>query len=159
MNCPKCAGPDFQALSFIYQQGLSFTDTSSAGLGLAGRGVGVFGAKTKGTTTTALALQAAPPAKKRTGTLVFLTIVSLLLIGATPFALIGVGLFGFAAFGMISWNKKEWPALYDAWLQRFMCLRCGTIVASLPNIPIMREAISTDEAIAFEARQKNVLGE
>jgi len=157
MNCPRCQGPDFQALSFVYQNGLSFTSGTTTGVGFAGAGVGVFGAKTKGTSTTALAMQAAPPAKRKFGAQAFFLFVSLLMASTYPAAWIGVALFGFAIYNSVKWNKIDWVALYNTWLQQFMCLRCGTIVTALQAQPPARAPLSVTPAPTLSGGDAQIL--
>lgn len=152
MQCPRCQGPDFQALSFIFQSGLTYNQSSSSGVGgLAGGGVGAYGGKIKGTSTTALAMRAAPPVKKKYGWFIGLAIVSFFFVSSYAAASLGVALFGFLAYRQIKWNKTTWPGLYDGWLHQFMCTRCGSIVDSL------EAATPQSERIAVQTNQPTPL--
>lgn len=80
MFCSNCGGTNLRKLSLVHEMGLTFVNGTASGVGVgAGRrgiGVGVSTVRSRGAHTTATAMRAAPPAKKRYGWAAFFLIVS-----------------------------------------------------------------------------------
>jgi hypothetical protein len=143
LACPKCTSGEVRKLSMIYNEGLSIintrTQSSAAGIGFSGGGVG-FGsshgsAHTTGRQQTALSKQASPPAKKHTilwgGASVIMaiwTLTSFFPITFGSFILLGLTALG-VRLTLKAWqfNRDEYPDMYAKWEQSFMCNRCGEV--------------------------------
>ena len=144
MKCPKCGSESVRSFKVIHELGTSSIETTSSGtmtgVGFgsgSGVAVGTISGTTKGTQQTDAARQAAPPGKRKSPAAI--GFAALLGIGALIrccFSFSGLMLF----FGILllvganvvtgvaeKWNTKEWPKLYENWLNSFKCLQCGQV--------------------------------
>ncbi len=141
MNCRACGSDRLRKLSLVYESGLSFTQSTTRGIGV-GVGAMVGGGQTSGSQMTALSARAAPPARKQYSAQLALGAAAGALAFAYPIAWIAAVLFFAVAAQAIHWNSTTWPQLYSSWGELFMCERCGA--TSLPSTePIAVRAAST----------------
>jgi hypothetical protein len=126
MHCPVCNSEDLRRFAVLHQTGMSVIDTRSLGAGFAG-GIGVGGARTRGTQTSMMSIRTAPPVKQHYGKWV---------VGACIFAFIAfvahaygwlilTAVFGAVAYQRSNWNSLTFPGLMAQWNASFMCQRCG----------------------------------
>ena len=124
--CPHCHSDNIQKCSIVYKNGTSnhqYTTTVN------GNEV-----ETSGVEHTTLAKEVAPPAKKETswGAMVILGLVAVfcLLDGIFWIGVIA-GLLALGCYGSSSeaakFNEQEYPALYQQWLNTYICNRCGHV--------------------------------
>lgn len=133
MQCNKCGSDHTQRLEVIFEGGTQTINTASktAGAGLGGAfGIGGAVTKTSGTSQSALAQKATPPAKQNTliglcglGGFFFIggSFVGTLVGLAT---LAGGAYLGYRAY---QYNANTWPGLYQRWHESWMCQKCGNI--------------------------------
>lgn len=131
-ECPNCHSDNIQRYEVAFQNGISSVDTTTAGVGVAGRlGVGV--AKTSGTQQSALSQTVAPPAKKGyLGKVILCFFLSLFGAGAggsmggivSTVILVGT-LYFFVYKSTYLWNRDVHPQLMEQWQHSYLCLRCG----------------------------------
>lgn len=132
MQCSKCGSDNTQRLEVIFDGGTQNIDTSSktAGAGFGGAlGLGGAVTKTKGTSQTALAQKAAPPAKRPLQWVIIGFLLGFLLLGNGAIV-VGVALLaitGFLGYKAYQYNSQEWPGLYKHWKDCWMCHKCGDI--------------------------------
>ena len=137
--CPHCGSDQVQRYSVAFAGGISDVNTNSVGVGLTGNGLGVGGAKTRGTAQTALSMSVAPPAKKGYGKEI-LKAFGIVIVAN----LVLMSIFGNNAFsGILSWaaaiaylyfhtykvyydyNKNIWPKEMEEWQHSWLCMKCG----------------------------------
>lgn len=131
--CSRCQSDNVQKLSMAYESGISDVNTKTKGFSLGGGGLNFGGAKTKGTSQTALSKRTAPPRKY---SYVWPFIFGLLsafitdvFLPTPPFVtkIVFVGVVGGLLFRSISFNRNQWPSLYKIWSNSFICGKCGEI--------------------------------
>lgn len=141
--CPKCNDENVQRLSVAFESGISDVHTSTSGtaigFGRGGIGIGIGSSKTQGTAQTALSQRAAPPQKASylrivkywfIGALIGAVVLGILNVSKFIEDLFGYGIFIVAAFALLqafSFNKNQWPGLFQKWQQSYICLKCGNI--------------------------------
>lgn len=137
MQCPSCNSDNCQRLEVTYDGGTQNVNTQSntAGVGIAGGGLGVGAANTSttGVIRSRLAEKAAPPQKGRyiyaiisIFILWFLWSVSQTFIWQTVFFLLIVACF-YWIYTVFNFNSKTFPNLYAFWQKQWICLKCGEI--------------------------------
>ena len=132
MNCPNCKSDQTARLQAIYEAGTS--ETSMSGYTLRGTG-GFFTGS--GVSQTLAAQKAAPPEMKSALVpIVFFILfglisLSFLVLGEPMIVYIlgGVWLAVFLPifYGIWKYNAHIWPGAYQAWLQCWLCSKCGTL--------------------------------
>jgi hypothetical protein len=144
MNCTNCKSDNTQKLEVVFENGTNHINTKSktVGTSLFNPIGGLMGAKTstKGVSMSSAATKAAPPTMKG-----FRASVILILIGAiwtymntlNSFdfigAIIGIAVISggvFLGYKRNQYNKDTFPPLYNAWLNSWMCNKCGTIFST-----------------------------
>lgn len=145
--CPQCHSENVQSFEIIYNQNLSTSNHTTAGVGMTlGGKLGGGVAKTTGTSVTALGETVAPPAKAAAdkfgcGTVIIVilatTALQLLLYFISPTLSEKAGILWIPACIFIyiqrknkqkeaeKWNQEVWPKLYDEWRHSYMCMKCG----------------------------------
>ncbi|BBI99297.1 hypothetical protein FGKAn22_09900 [Ferrigenium kumadai] len=133
MQCPKCNSENTQRLEVVFHGGTQEINTTGTTVGGAhGGAFGIGGAvtKTKGQSQSILAQKSAPPSKKSFKAAVILFVIGILMLGgqgATAFLgflLIAAG--AYLGYKNFQFNSKEWPSLYQQWLDSWLCHKCGT---------------------------------
>ena len=132
--CPACASLDVQKVLLVYSSGTNTILAATTGIGAGGLGVGT----TFGVSQSQLAGRLAPPPRKQPNGMfraIFAGIFLAVVLG--PFfdstILFGTAfLSGFWGAYVIKkeaarYNEEEYPALYQQWAKRFVCLRCGLV--------------------------------
>lgn len=133
--CSSCQSDNVQKLSLAYESGISDVNTKTKGVSFGGGGLNFGGAKTKGTSQTALSKRTAPPRKY--------SYIKPLLIGLLASFIADIALtslnipwLGYAVLAVVSggllyrsylYNHNQWPALYNSWSNSFICHKCGAI--------------------------------
>ena len=137
MHCVNCNSENTQRLEVVFEGGTQNIKTKSktVGTSLFNPLGGLFGASTttKGVSMSSAAQKAAPPASKNLGRPIILTIIGIMIAFSDPTVMqfligravaIGSGFWGYKNF---QYNKEIFPPLYDAWLDSWMCNKCGNI--------------------------------
>lgn len=137
--CPHCGSDQVQRYSVAFAGGISDVNTNTVGVGLTGNGLGVGGAKTRGTSQTALSMSVAPPEKygygkeilKAFGIVILANLVLGMTIGNNAFA----GVLSWVAGGAYlyfhtyqkyyNYNKNIWPKEMEQWEHSWLCMKCG----------------------------------
>jgi hypothetical protein len=130
MQCTKCNSDNTQRLEVVYEHGTQNINTHShsAGAGIGGSfGVGGVTTRTSGVSQTMAGEKAAPPMRKSykwpiIGLLLSTALLENIMLGG-PLLLISA-YFWYKAF---TYNKTEWPHLYQHWQESWLCLKCGNI--------------------------------
>ncbi len=137
--CTKCGSDNVQRLEVIFDHGTSDVNTSSktVGVGIGGGGLGIGGAKTKtsGTSQSVMAQKAAPPLKKKMVFWVVMVLVGIMMTTGFQSGSMGMGfggvallaLGGYMIYTVVLYNKNEYTALYQTWLNAWMCNKCGEV--------------------------------
>ena len=131
--CSRCGSTEVQRFDVVWRGGTSSIDANTTGVGLAGGGVGIGAARTKGTQRTALAQDAAPPEQRNLvpGVLFAVFGAILLLVGFSAggfvvlTGLIVVTGGAFQAYDHHRYNTEVYPQLHERWKRSFLCMRCG----------------------------------
>jgi len=137
MQCNKCGSENTQRLQVAFEGGTQDISATShtAGVGSIGGKLGLSGAvtKTSGTQQSVLAQKAAPPPKAPlkpgVGLIVF-GLIMMSFVGGFWFVTFGLASIaggGYMIFKAQQFNSKEWPALYQRWLESWLCHKCGHI--------------------------------
>lgn len=130
---PKCGSTSIQRCAMVFQSGTSRSTGFTSGVGVAtGGGLGVFGASTETASSTLLAEQLAPPAKRGVGLWAFMIIigVGMLISKVWWLVLLGLALIIIAVFfsrKIGKWNKTEYPKLLSDWEHSWVCHKCGHV--------------------------------
>lgn len=132
INCSKCQSDNVQKLSLAYESGLSDVNTKTNGFSFGGAGLNFGGARTKGTSQTALSMRAAPPRKY--------SYIKPVLIGLLASVIVEIWLSttlltnavlvvtsGGLLYRSFLYNRNQWPALHNSWRNSFICHKCGAI--------------------------------
>ena len=132
MQCSRCGSDNTQRLEVIFDGGTQNIDTSSktAGAGFGGAlGLGGAVTKTKGTSQTALAQKAAPPAKRPLLWAIIGFVLGFLFLsnGAIVVGLVLLAITGFLGYKAYQYNSEKWPGLYRHWEDCWMCQKCGNV--------------------------------
>ena len=137
--CTKCGSDNVQRLEVIFDHGTSDVNTSSktVWVGIGGGGLGIGGAKTKtsGTSQSVMAQKAAPPLKKKMVFWVVMVLVGIMMTTGFQSGSMGMGfggvallaLGGYMIYTVVLYNKNEYTALYQTWLNAWMCNKCGEV--------------------------------
>jgi hypothetical protein len=130
-----------------YEAGMSFSKGRVTGVGVGlGGGVGLGVGSTKGFSQSALSARLSPPKKRGVGGYVVAALVCIALTAASPAWLIGVVIFGLAAYGQSQKNEKEWKPALETWRSNFFCNRCGWMGRPIGEMRV----VSAGEAIAHD---------
>jgi DNA-directed RNA polymerase subunit RPC12/RpoP len=139
MKCSDCGADNCQRLEVAYQSGTSNiqTQTRSSGLGLGrdGLGLGVVKSKTSGVSQTQLSAKASPPRKQRYLPWVVLFFVGWMVASSANlnhwvWLIVGIGAMAGSVYmghQAFQFNRKEWPGMYQYWLESWICHTCGKI--------------------------------
>lgn len=137
VQCSECGSDNVQRVSMAFESGISTVESKTRGVGLAGGGIGVGAAKTKGVQQSALSQRLSPPRKKGLKWAIISIIFGFIILGAASGGgkLLGLllmvigGLMGYMAF---RFNKSDYPALLNKWQSSFYCNVCGSMFQ--PNV-------------------------
>lgn len=137
--CPHCGSEQIQRYSIAYSNGLSDVSTKTVGVGVSGGGLGVGGAKTTGTSQTALSQSVAPPSKYSyvkealiaflAIPLVFDIIRKLILPSFIPsisYLIFTIAYLYFHTYMVaFKYNHDIYPKDLEAWNNSWLCMKCG----------------------------------
>lgn len=137
MKCPSCNSDNCQRLEVAYDGGTQNVSTTSntAGVGIAGGGLGVGGANTSttGVIRSRLAEKAAPPQKRRYIYAIVSIFVLWICLGMSQtfiwqaiFVALALGCF-YWIYTVFTFNLKTFPKQYEFWQKQWVCLKCGEI--------------------------------
>ena len=133
MQCPNCNSENTQRLEVVYEHGTQAISTTSksVGGGFGGTfGVGGVHTSTSGTSQSTMAQKSAPPVKQKWGYTIAMMVVGLLCFnGSLGYIMFGVALVaagGFPLYRAFEFNLGQWPNLYQAWKESWVCNKCGT---------------------------------
>ncbi len=143
MTCPKCGSDDWKLASLVHKEGMQYvqTNSTSAGVGVFGGGVGLGGgtSSTGGTHQTALSVSANPPENPAEAIMMLLSAgcfaVGFLygwlannsffmgILAAFIAGIPGTFISGFIAYFVIP--DGNYHAQLRLWEKTRMCTRCG----------------------------------
>lgn len=142
--CPKCGSDQIQLYSIAYSGGISAVNTNTVGVGLTGSGIGVGGAKTVGTSQTALSQSVAPPEKLPVVKGILMSVILVPLVVAIVVGILEIMLkirlgavasvIIFAAmvyalyrypYNYYQYNKNVYPQEMERWQHSWLCAKCG----------------------------------
>lgn len=123
--CPNCHSENIQKCSIIYKSG-THTHQSTTTIN------GNVEAETSGSGSTVLAQEVAPPVKKESswGAMIvcaaigFFCVSEDILWGGVIGAVLAAACY-FESQDADKFNNEEYPALYNQWLNTYICHRCG----------------------------------
>ena len=141
MNCTNCKSDNTQKLEVVFENGTNHINTKSktVGTSLFNPIGGLMGAKTstKGVSMSTAATKASPPSTKSFKASVIIILIGVFwtymnTIHSFDFigALIGIAVISagvFLGYKSKQYNEDTFPHLYNAWLNSWMCNKCGTI--------------------------------
>jgi len=159
MACVSCRSVDIQKVSVVYEAGVSYIDTRSAGVGIGFGGPAVGRARNRGTQKSALSLKLSPPQERKIGGQIS-AFVACAFFGVAFHVLWGVDIIlAIVAFQRWNWNNSVFPGLLSRWEAQYMCQRCGWvgILANATSTnrvdPILIEATPIPIPIAAKTRE------
>lgn len=116
--------------SDLREQGTQNINTISNTAGAAyGGAFGVGGAttKTSGISQSKLGQKAAPPERKSYKWVGIIGFIAFLCMGVWYVAFPVIAICALFAYKAYEFNSKEWPDLYQYWLDCWMCNKCGNV--------------------------------
>lgn len=142
--CPHCGSDQIQRYSVAYANGISNVNTNTVGVGITKGGLGIGGAKTTGTSQTALSQSVAPPEKFNIIKWVIASVIIAPIACTLFFAIVEV-VTGFSAIKIWSilnfasivaalyyfpyrfyqYNKNVYPQEMERWQHSWLCAKCG----------------------------------
>jgi hypothetical protein len=129
MACAQCKSANIQKLSLVHEGGASAIAATTVGAGIGTGGLGAGIGQTSGTQVTTLSARAAPPQRQAAlGQAAYSTLAILIFSLFWHWLLWLLILPPLAVFAAYYYNNHQWPALWDAWDKKYMCLRCGAIM-------------------------------
>ena len=135
-KCPHCGSENIQKCSVIYHSGTTSNQSTT-------KINGNVEAETSGVSSTNLAQQLAPPAKKEESWIAGFICGAIFLyllydfIFVSRFSFLGfviVAVFGLGAWATLNsseeaqkYNENQFPIDYDVWTKSYFCYRCGNV--------------------------------
>ncbi|MBM4184274.1 MAG: hypothetical protein FJ207_08595 [Gemmatimonadetes bacterium] len=133
LSCPRCTSPDVRRFAILHKQGVTNSDSTSYAIGSVGSDLASGTISTSTVSTTKLARETAPPARKDVVTPGFFTILSALGLFST-FGMPGPWRVRWLVILLVSapiffwrrrYNRDVVPGLMSKWDRSFLCMRCG----------------------------------
>lgn len=130
LQCPQCQSEGTQKLSLAVEGGTFSTSGQTIGVGVAGQGVGAFGASSKGKSVSKTAVKYAEPEKLPTvqGPLAIMVVagVASLFFGSSAIT-VGLWIAGAAMVLCFLNNVFSYPKEHAAWDAKYICMRCAHV--------------------------------